>query len=56
MSFCLSRKASCPAAVKLDNVFSCFDSVVNVFKRHYKKIIEQHYNVNKQKKLINKFF
>ncbi len=31
-------------------------SVVNVFKRHYKKIIEQHYSVNKQSNLINKFF
>ena len=31
-------------------------SVVNVFKKHYKKIIEEHYNSTKSKQITNKFF
>ena len=31
-------------------------SVVNVFKKHYKKIIQQHFDVGHVKKISNKFF
>ena len=31
-------------------------SVVNVFKKHYKKIIQQHFDVGHIKKISNKFF